>query len=1095
MGMTPEEMYKRFPVNFQRQALEGVEGLTQLEQTEYQQAVAKGLPMDTESRKARAREIGYDTETVWYHGTGSDAFQAFDPDMVGAGGATPVGRGFFFDKSYEGAEQYGKYNVMETYLRTGKVLEVNAGDSNTHGYFDANHESIMKDFDKGGYDSVKVVNDQGEEMRVVFDPSQIRSINAAFDPDFADSGNLLAQGPVSDAVAQYRAEEEARPIKDLIQTPIQNKDGTYRRNAKGDITGAPEDVKTDAQVQNIVDQNLDHMESPLAQMPSSAEWYEVSAQAIRDITHGNPVMMERMVRMMAVLSATNQVGGNTTGAIKAIHQLARGEVAAAGRFPNKFREISTDIINARDMDLSVPGVDSKVMSFYRNLWDATFQSDKYENAATMDMWMARLYGYKTDTVGKAQYRFANMVTQQITEQYNEKHGTNLKPRQIQAALWVYARNRERYGENIGADIALEDRSAFDTYIDRAKQNITLEAVPSVDSGLFPEIHQATPDQKRAYTRQAIQLLLNEKGENELFNKLEIPLYQMQESEGTFEGAVSPNEILSIVSEKVKGKTDFTRADLAARALQYIYTQDGVPWFQLDPTATGATRGVAINLNAEPTVEMEEAFLEHLNLTITADFTRVGNDFFLLNFTDLPNKQFIDGVVNAAETYEGPGAELIEEIETDVKAKGNYLAQDWADEQKAVAEIESEFSDAGQQDLLPWLRDRREAVARLQADFRDQNLALYQGPIASIEDVDPRLVVSPVDPNASQEERAKQLHQLGQENAEFVKPILQAIDQKFKSKSLPFTENNFKKIENIILKANRPSVRAQKPWHHVQHIRDAFRFKTVVNDYTDVDQMVQMFLDAGVSIVKADNMVIDPKSWGFRILAMDLLMPNGQIVEWYLPLKEVEAYKNSGGHELFEKWRNKKLDQLSKDEEQEYLTDVMTSYEEYSAAFDAALERSGQSESAWAASLDKAVALASSVTNVQSLSMSPSVNGTLAQTPSTLTADKPSPPTATEPVVDSKTNIGFTSTESIPQSAEAFRYLQPKRGQIQFPPEGSLITLLVPARERPPFLRGIQDPRFRERRHTGRYGRPAGLYRGGFSGDVEHDDISPTRGGA
>jgi GNAT superfamily N-acetyltransferase len=302
--MTPEEMYKRFPVNFQRQALQGVEGLTQaeqtelkpfaaeikekygleqlalvrdkgdiaiasiavpesdqgkgkgsaaiqdilnqakregvsvklepeneslrsfyrtlgfqdvedgsmiadsgnllnqLEQTEYQQAVAKGLPMDTESRKARAREIGYDTETVWYHGTGSDAFQAFDPDMVGAGGATPVGRGFFFDKSYEGAEQYGKYNVMETYLRTGKVLEVNAGDSNTHGYFDANHESIMEDFDKGGYDSVRVVNDQGEQMMAVFDPSQIRSVNAAFDPDFADSGNLLAQQQGVEALNQ-----------------------------------------------------------------------------------------------------------------------------------------------------------------------------------------------------------------------------------------------------------------------------------------------------------------------------------------------------------------------------------------------------------------------------------------------------------------------------------------------------------------------------------------------------------------------------------------------------------------------------------------------------------------------------------------------------------------------------------------------------------------------------------------------------------------------------------------------------------------------------------------------------------------------------
>jgi hypothetical protein len=634
--------------------------------------------------------------------------------------------------------------AVEEQVFTGKLSTINEYGASIGRLSEGTKRQLMEDPD-GGYfwgDYGEAIDLAGEGYELAgehkdFTPATFLSSKeakaaAAETPQSkrapGQTVDLLAQGPISDAMAQYRTEQEARPIKDFVATPITNKDGTYRKNATGDITGAPKGVKTKAQVDEIVENNVGFIESDLAQMPSSAQWYEVSGAAIRAVTQGDPVKTEQMIRMMAVLSATNQVGGNVTGAIKAIYQLSRGEVAAAGRFPNKFAQISQQILDAKDMSLAVPGVDSKVMSFYQNLWDATFLSEKYEHAATMDMWMARLYGYDLDTFGAAQYRFANMVTQQITEQYNAKHDTNLKPRQIQAALWVYARNRERFGGQIGSAVALQDRSGFDTYIERAKQNITVEAAPSMDSGLFPEIHQATPEQKAEYTRQAMQLLLNEQGENELFNQLGIPLYTQQPSEGTFEGAVSPNEILSIVSEKVKGKPDTTKADLAARALQYIYTQDGVPWFQLDPTATGATRGVAINMTAQPSVEMEEAFLTHLNETVDADFTRVGNDFFLLNFTDLPNKKFIAAVVDAAESYEGPGVELIEEIETDVKAKSNYLAQDWSDEQKAVAEIEGEFSDAGQQDLLGWLRDRREAVARLQADFRDQNLgALYQGP--------------------------------------------------------------------------------------------------------------------------------------------------------------------------------------------------------------------------------------------------------------------------------------------------------------------------------------------------------------------------------
>jgi hypothetical protein len=88
--------------------------LSQSELTEYQQAIAKGLPMDTESRKARAREIGYDTKTIWYHGTGRDVQGAL---KIGIG---PTGKRkavFLSSSSKEAGSQF--CNSSYSWFRRG----------------------------------------------------------------------------------------------------------------------------------------------------------------------------------------------------------------------------------------------------------------------------------------------------------------------------------------------------------------------------------------------------------------------------------------------------------------------------------------------------------------------------------------------------------------------------------------------------------------------------------------------------------------------------------------------------------------------------------------------------------------------------------------------------------------------------------------------------------------------------------------------------------------------------------------------------------------------------------------------------------------
>ncbi len=440
--------------------------------------------------------------------------------------------------------------------------------------------------------------------------------------------------PKTDTAVQGR-KRETRP-EEVVETKatvrtgevLKNKDGSWRKNARGDISGAPEGVKVDKDIDRIVADSVKKMEAKEADIENSAGWYEKSGSEIRSISHGNKDTMEKMVRLMAILSAANAVGPNTTGAIKAMYQWARGEEMAAGRFPNQFKKVAEQAMTVKDFNMeTVPKVDNKVMNFYYNLHDAAFQEDKYEFASTMDMWMARLFGYKTDALGPAQYKFSHMVTQRIADSYNKKHGTKLKPRQVQAALWVYAKNTRLIEEGKQPQYPSPD---FATYITRAKQHITAEAVPS--TSLSPLISEASYATRKKYTEEATQVLVDEKGNDKILEMLQAPLYEQKPGAGTFEGVVSPNVVTSVVGRKASPEFSTDVPDLYARIAQYVFSQDAVPWMQFDPTAKGATQGHVVRFSKAPSEQAQEAFYQHLREYLTdGEFTVVGNDIVVANF--------------------------------------------------------------------------------------------------------------------------------------------------------------------------------------------------------------------------------------------------------------------------------------------------------------------------------------------------------------------------------------------------------------------------------------------------------------------------------
>ena len=203
--------------------------------------------MTPEARKARAQEQGFDTDTVYYHGSQAD-ITGFKLD------AKKIGRRFIFvtgDPSLAGsfATQTDKMSADRTdtvyplYVKAENsfdfddeadvalVLSLLDGDTLVEDRRDSFNrvtttEEALRDgswsliesdvvqiaIRDAGFDSF-FVKELDRKNLAVLDPSQIRSVNAAFDPDFSNSPNILYQ---STAPIPATPEEKLEAQRDAL---------------------------------------------------------------------------------------------------------------------------------------------------------------------------------------------------------------------------------------------------------------------------------------------------------------------------------------------------------------------------------------------------------------------------------------------------------------------------------------------------------------------------------------------------------------------------------------------------------------------------------------------------------------------------------------------------------------------------------------------------------------------------------------------------------------------------------------------------------------------------------------------------------------
>lgn len=179
------------------------------ESVERDQAESKGLDMSQEARMERARAMGFDTDRVLYHYTTADFDQFRLPDEMTFG---KFGRGIYLSPSPQYSERY-----VDTTREGANAIPVfiNANIAPLDAINKAQQEVIQEESFKGqrklwaaihkklreqGYNALEM----GQEI-LVFDPSSIRSVNAAFDPEFQGDSRILAQSSQVQTVDDLRS--------------------------------------------------------------------------------------------------------------------------------------------------------------------------------------------------------------------------------------------------------------------------------------------------------------------------------------------------------------------------------------------------------------------------------------------------------------------------------------------------------------------------------------------------------------------------------------------------------------------------------------------------------------------------------------------------------------------------------------------------------------------------------------------------------------------------------------------------------------------------------------------------------------------------
>jgi len=171
----------------------------------------------------------------------------------------------------------------------------------------------------------------------------------------------------------------------------------------------------------------------------------------------------------------------------------------------------------------------------------------------------------------------------------------------------------------------------------------------------------------------------------------------------------------------------------------------------------------------------------------------------------------------------------------------------------------------------------------------------------------------------------------------------------RAKSLPEVQriadellNNYRLVSQVNQKGSRTAIEKCRraatlnkyPWFNLSHIRDYLRFRTLLNEASDFEEVIRYFdhlqSQQRISIVKIDfDKLFRPGAFGWRMIAIDIRIPStDMLVEHYMTFRDMIEVNEAWLHKVYEAWRSASPDDLTLEDARVFRRDARFSRHAY-----------------------------------------------------------------------------------------------------------------------------------------------------------------------
>ena len=360
---------------------------------------------------------------------------------------------------------------------------------------------------------------------------------------------------------------------------------------KGRRGALPARIRTPKQLEEVM--------SLLDEMTTKGEegrfWYERSAEGIKRIAGGDKELALELAQLVAIYSPQQPIIGNLSLAVRAMNQYRfTGEVAVG----QVWQKAAAQRVLSGAGDWTGRKTNNFYVNFLEDIDPKRFKAEGFKgDEVTGDMWMARVFGYKTDALSHGRYDIIEETVRHLAKE------RGWKPKQVQAAIWTAIKDAS---DDVSANIDFSDA------IDRYQGQVNFEVKPgeTADPAFQAEFDSWTPEVQAAYMDASSMLY------DDFLTEAGILRVPGETGPGIWEGDVSPGGVArpltSAISKEgpdVVAPAERALYEFAAAAAGTAFLQDAVGWLRTIPDRPRIRSGTMVVETKVPITDAEAAAFE------------------------------------------------------------------------------------------------------------------------------------------------------------------------------------------------------------------------------------------------------------------------------------------------------------------------------------------------------------------------------------------------------------------------------------------------------------------------------------------------------